>query len=78
MDKVYQNVDEWLGEQVDGHSLTTRREVVEHGDPLVWVHQAWEEAMRLCKVQQKILQTEIDTLKDNVRYLEEVVKEELR
>jgi hypothetical protein len=64
---VYKDIDEWLGE-IENFSLRVER-IPEEAIP--WVKVAWEEATKSARVQQKILETEIEVLKQKLEWRDE-------
>lgn len=64
--KAYKDVNEWIFAQG-----------LEHADTNL-LREAWKQANRTARVQEVILRGEIKVLKENVRYLEEVLKEEMK
>lgn len=71
--KAYANVDEWLNEI---ENFGTRRErMYEEIDiiknPDTWVKEAWKQATRTARVQERILVGEIKKLREELQSLEQ-------
>ena len=74
MANIFHDVDEWLEEVIEGHSLTKRKDVIENGDPFTWVKEAWNQATLAARAQARVqlglLQGEIDMCKEKTNELE--------
>jgi hypothetical protein len=78
MANIFHDVDEWLEEVIEGHSLTKRKDVIENGDPFTWVKEAWNQATLTARAQARVqlglLQGELDTCYKKVKELEREIE----
>lgn len=77
--KAYKDINEWLDE-MENYSTRRERMLLDESDYAIekWVIEAWRQATRTSRVQEVILQGEIKMLKENIHYLEEVLREEMK
>jgi hypothetical protein len=73
--KAYLSVDEWLEERPNEYSPSRLEQMYEDFETDKWVREAWKQASRTARVQERILLGEMRKLKSEFDVLEEQYEE---